>query len=97
VQRPGDAGPVVVAELAYVVDYVSQILIGYFEIVEESPALIRQGLGWAPEVQDDLHQRRAVRDAADGLHQSGRQDVEQQADLASVFVLCHVLHFSANS
>jgi len=85
VERPLDAGPIVVAEGADVVDHVLDVGLADLAIEERHLAVDEARLGSPAEVHDDLDQLRRIGQVADRREDVGRKSVEEQTQVVDRF------------
>src|SRR4029078_365000 len=81
VQRALDAGAVVIAEIADVVDHELQVVFGDLFMAEHHFAAGGAGLGQPAEVHHDLKQVGAAFGRAQRLDDARRESIEQQVEV----------------
>ena len=84
-ERPLDAGAVVVAERADVVDDVRDVGLGDLALEQRHLGIREARLRPAAEVHDDLDQRLAVGQRVDGVDDLRRQRREQRVEVVDRF------------
>ena len=87
VERPLDAGPVVVAERADVLDDEGDVGVGDLALEEHHLRIGEAGLGPTTEVHDDLDQRLAILEPVHGLDDLGRDGCEQGVEVVDRLAL----------
>ena len=80
-EGPLDARAVVVAEAADVVDDVRDVMLGDLALEQRDLAARVARLGLAAEVQDDLDQGLSLGQGANGVHDLGRERLEQDLEI----------------
>ena len=84
-ERPLDAGAVVVAERPDVVDDERDVRFDDLAVEQTHLRIREAGLRPAPEVHDDLDQGVAIRQLVDRRHDLGRQGREQGVEIVDRF------------
>ena len=86
-ERPLDAGAIVIAERADVLHHEGDVDIGDLAIEERHLRVGEAGLRPTAKVHHDLDQRFAIRKRVDGGHDLGRQGREQGVEVVDRFAL----------
>ncbi len=89
VQRPLDAGPVVVPEDADVIDHVGDVGLGHLSVEELFLAVREAGLRAPAEVHHHLEQVGPVREGAQAIHDLGRERLQQGVQVVGRLLACH--------
>ncbi len=99
VERPLDAGPVVVAERADLVDHQRDVGLGHLAVQEDDLAVGEARLRDAAQVQHDLDEPARVGQGMDRRHDLRRQRAEQRVEVVDHLagrMLSHALPFSGS-
>jgi hypothetical protein len=84
VERPLDAGPVIITELANPVGHIPEVRPGYVVITKGNLVMLESRLRWTPEIHNDLDQLAEVLAFAQLQDAPGDrfgQDVKQIPDI----------------
>ena len=76
-----DAGAVVVAKRADVLDHIGDVAIRHLAFEEDHLAVGKARLGWAAQIQDDLDQGFLVGQLMDRLDDVGRQGSKEDSEV----------------